>query len=215
MSTIALTGQHPSPIEKIAEITLKAPSFETPRIQEIHIAVIHSLCRGIETVLFPEQSKKILPASKLVEASCVDAFFSLVKPYKSVFTNGCFDIIHPGHISLLNSCRSMGDLLIVGLNADESVKKLKGRKRPFYKLFDRATILSALSAVDYIIPFDADTPIDLIRRLSPSILVKGGDYQKETVVGADWVESHGGEVRIVPILKGYSTTFILEGKINE
>jgi D-beta-D-heptose 7-phosphate kinase/D-beta-D-heptose 1-phosphate adenosyltransferase len=128
-----------------------------------------------------------------------------------VFTNGCFDIIHPGHVTILEAAAGMGDLLVVGLNTDESVKRLKGPGRPVQPLESRAAVLSALRFVDCVVPFGEDTPLELITILEPDVLVKGGDYSPETVVGADIVTALGGEVRIVPLFPGHSTTGILKG----
>jgi len=129
---------------------------------------------------------------------------------KIVFTNGCFDILHRGHLECLVAAKSMGDVLVVGINDDQSVKKLKGENRPVNNLEDRASMLSALQCVDYVIAFSEDTPEKLINKISPSILVKGGDYTINTVVGSAHVRSYGGEVIILPYKNGYSTTQIIE-----
>lgn len=131
-----------------------------------------------------------------------------------VFTNGCFDLLHPGHIRLLRSAAAEGDRLIVGLNSDDSVKKLKGPGRPVLAQDDRAAVLSALDCVDMVVIFPEDTPLNLLQALNPQVLVKGGDYTPETVVGRDLVERNGGRVVIVPLVKGKSTTKILS-KIEE
>jgi D-beta-D-heptose 7-phosphate kinase / D-beta-D-heptose 1-phosphate adenosyltransferase len=123
-----------------------------------------------------------------------------------VFTNGCFDILHRGHVEYLARARSLGDLLIVGLNADDSVRRLKGPGRPVNPLEDRAAVLAALAAVDFVVPFGEDTPAGLIRRLTPDVLVKGGDYRPEEVVGGDWVTAHGGQVVIAEKVPGQSTS---------
>jgi len=123
-----------------------------------------------------------------------------------VFTNGCFDILHVGHISLLEQCRQFGERVVVAINSDESVRLLKGPTRPVVGQEERARVLAALASVDAVTVFEAETPIDLIRSLRPDVLVKGGDYTIETVVGADDLLSWGGRVEIVPIVPGYSTT---------
>jgi D-beta-D-heptose 7-phosphate kinase/D-beta-D-heptose 1-phosphate adenosyltransferase len=123
-----------------------------------------------------------------------------------VFTNGCFDILHHGHGHLLQFARSLGDLLIVGLNSDRSVRRLKGKDRPFVYEKERSYMLSLYSFVDIVILFDEDTPLHLIEALRPDVLVKGADYSPETVVGRDEVESYGGRVMIYPRLEGSSTT---------
>ncbi len=127
-----------------------------------------------------------------------------------VFTNGCFDLLHPGHLHLLEQAKTFGDVLIVGLNTDASVRRLKGPDRPIFPLHDRMQILLALKPVDYVVPFEEDTPYDLIAYLQPDILVKGGDYTPDQVVGADLVRQWGGDVRIVSYLEGYSTTALLQ-----
>ena len=123
-----------------------------------------------------------------------------------VFTNGCFDLLHAGHVKCLQEARRMGDLLVVGVNSDDSVRRLKGEDRPVWGLEDRMAVLAGLECVDYIIPFEEDTPVRLIKRLLPDVLVKGGDYTMDRMVGADIVLSYGGSVQIVPYLEGRSST---------
>jgi D-beta-D-heptose 7-phosphate kinase/D-beta-D-heptose 1-phosphate adenosyltransferase len=127
-----------------------------------------------------------------------------------VFTNGVFDLVHPGHVDVLEAARSCGDALIVGVNSDASVRRLKGEGRPVRSENDRAHVLAAMEAVDAVVIFPEDTPIELIRALRPDVLVKGGDYTPETVVGRGEVESRGGRVVIVPLTAGHSTTSIIE-----
>ena len=131
-----------------------------------------------------------------------------------VFTNGCFDLLHPGHVDLLYKARALGNRLIVGLNSDNSVKRLKGETRPILAEKDRASILSALACVDMVVLFDEDTPLELLEVLQPDILVKGADYKVEDVVGRDLIESYGGKVSLVSLVEGYSTSKI-EKKIIE
>ena len=127
-----------------------------------------------------------------------------------VFTNGVFDLLHPGHIDILSNARAQGDALIVGVNSDDSVRRLKGPSRPVRNEQERAYVLAALRDVDAVVLFHEDTPLELIRRLRPDVLVKGGDYTRDTVVGSDDVESWGGRVVIVPLVPGQSTTSIIE-----
>ena len=126
------------------------------------------------------------------------------------FTNGVFDLVHPGHIDVLSAAREQGDALVVGLNSDASVRRLKGPERPVRSEAERAYVLAALRDVDVVIGFSEDTPLELIRHLRPDVLVKGGDYEPATVVGRDDVESWGGRVVIVPLHPGQSTTSIIE-----
>ncbi len=129
---------------------------------------------------------------------------------KVVFTNGCFDILHAGHVRYLSAARELGDRLVVGLNTDASVRRLKGPKRPVAPEQDRAEVLSALASVDAVTLFDDDTPETLIKLLLPDILVKGADWPVEKIAGAKAVIEHGGSVLTVPLLEGRSTTGIIE-----
>ena len=133
---------------------------------------------------------------------------------KVVFTNGCFDIIHAGHIDYLSRAKDLGDVLIVGLNTDDSVKRIKGNKRPIIKESDRALILSNLKPVDYVIFFDEDTPIKLIEQLVPDILVKGSDWEIEDIVGKDVVINNGGEVKNIKFVNDRSTSQIIQTIVN-
>lgn len=133
---------------------------------------------------------------------------------KIIFTNGCFDIIHKGHLELLNKAASLGDVLVVGVNADASVRKLKGDERPVNDELFRAGLLASLAIVDAVTIFSEDTPLELIRTLMPDIIVKGGDYDPSTVVGAEDVIKNGGDVVIIPLVAGYSTSNIIK-KIRE
>ena len=133
---------------------------------------------------------------------------------KVVFTNGCFDILHTGHVTYLNEAKRQGDILIVGVNSDKSVKKLKGETRPINSENDRAFVLDGLKAIDYTVIFNEDTPEELIACLKPSIHVKGGDYKKEDLPETKIVESYGGKVIILNFVEGKSTTNIIE-KINK
>lgn len=126
-----------------------------------------------------------------------------------VFTNGCFDILHAGHIFLLSKARALGDTLMVGLNSDASIKRIKGPDRPVQNEKTRSMILASLEMVDWVVLFDEDTPANLIECIKPLILVKGGDYKREEIVGHEVVEAAGGKVVIIPLLEGFSTTDIL------
>lgn len=129
---------------------------------------------------------------------------------KIVFTNGCFDILHPGHILYMEDACNRGDLLVVGLNTDDSVRRLKGPARPLNPQEDRAIQLAGLASVDYVTYFAEDTPIDLIKAVRPDVLVKGGDWTIENIVGADFIKACGGEVYSLPFRQGYSTTRLIE-----
>lgn len=129
---------------------------------------------------------------------------------KIVFTNGCFDLIHLGHIEVIARSADLGDILIIGVNTDNSIKRLKGKNRPIVEEISRAKQLAALEFVDAVVLFDQDTPIDLIKMINPNIITKGGDYNTDQVIGNDIVTQNDGEVVIIPLTQGYSTTSILE-----
>jgi D-glycero-beta-D-manno-heptose 1-phosphate adenylyltransferase len=131
---------------------------------------------------------------------------------KIVFTNGCFDILHRGHIEYLSKARDRGDILIIGLNSDASVRKIKGEGRPVQDETSRSLILASLRFVEAVVFFNEDTPLELIKIVQPDVLVKGGDYNEDTIVGADIVKARGGEVVVIPLVEGYSTSKILNSK---
>ena len=130
--------------------------------------------------------------------------------YTIVFTNGCFDILHRGHIKILFAAKKKGDRLVVGLNGDQSVQRLKGHDRPLQPFDDRAIILDALEVVDMVVSFEEDTPAEIISKILPNILVKGGDYTTNTIVGADTVIANGGTVETIPLVLGKSTTKLVD-----
>jgi len=136
------------------------------------------------------------------------------KNKKIVFTNGCFDILHAGHVSYLSKAKSLGDILVIGLNSDSSVRRIKGKPKPVVSQNDRAALLAALEAVDFVVIFKDPTPLRLIKAIKPDVLVKGGDWKKEDIVGSDFVESYGGKVKSLKYIKGLSTRSIIK-KIKE
>jgi D-beta-D-heptose 7-phosphate kinase/D-beta-D-heptose 1-phosphate adenosyltransferase len=175
--------------------------------------------QGAAVVSSAELRRKILPhaflaAEEKIVGSAGELEAQLVawrkQDLRIGFTNGCFDILHPGHVKLLTAARATCDRLIVGLNSDASVKRLKGADRPVQNERARSEVLAALEAVDLVVLFEEDTPLNLITRIKPGVLVKGADYTREQVVGHEIVEAHGGEVRLVEILQGFSTTSLVE-----
>lgn len=132
------------------------------------------------------------------------------KNKKIVFTNGCFDIIHAGHVDYLSRARRLGDILVVGLNSDSSVRKIKGKGRPINKESARAKVLSSLFFVDYVTIFNETTPEHLIKKVRPDILVKGSDWKTKDIVGSSFVKGYGGKIKRISFVKGYSTTSIIE-----
>mgnify|MGYP001434224642 CR=1 FL=1 len=138
-------------------------------------------------------------------------FFSVRNGIRNlVFTNGCFDIIHRGHIEYLNDAKSLGDFLLIGLNSDSSTRRLKGESRPVNNETDRAFVLSNLKCVDAVIVFDEDTPYNLIKYVKPDFLVKGGDWKEDQIVGSDIVKEYGGKVISLRFVNSYSTTNIID-----
>ena len=150
--------------------------------------------------------EKILPLDKLLTRLEQER----AAGRRIVFTNGCFDILHPGHIAYLEDAAACGDVLVLGLNSDASVRRLKGAERPINSERDRAVMLAGLASIDYVTLFEQDTPLELIMAVKPDVLVKGGDWTIENIVGADFVQERGGEVHSLPFKEGYSTTSLIE-----
>jgi rfaE bifunctional protein nucleotidyltransferase chain/domain len=150
--------------------------------------------------------------SPILDADALERFVrdARASGRKIAFTNGVFDILHPGHLRYLQAARSHGDLLIIGLNSDASVRRNKGPSRPINPQDERAEVLAALECVDAVSVFDADTPADIIRRVQPDVLVKGADWPADQIVGRDTVEARGGRVILEPVEQGYSTSWIIE-----
>lgn len=153
-------------------------------------------------------------AQKIISRDQWQKMAAIWQNKKVVFTNGCFDVLHLGHVTYLAEARTMGDLLVVGLNSDASVRRLKGPSRPINDEKARSLVLASLQCVDYVIIFDEDTPLELIEAVKPNMLVKGGDYTIDTIVGASFVQQHGGIVRTIPLVEGYSTTDTVQ-KLND
>ena len=147
---------------------------------------------------------------KILNWDTLDSTLESINKEKIVFTNGCFDILHPGHIHILDQAKSYGDRLIVGLNSDESIKRLKGPTRPKVSQKDRLRILSSIKFVDYVVLFEEDTPLKLIKKIKPNFLVKGGDYNSDDIVGAEFVENNGGQIKIVKLLEGHSSSSLID-----
>jgi len=149
---------------------------------------------------------------KILDRNSVTSTFTNLKDEgkKIVFTNGCFDILHRGHVAYLNQASEEGDILVIGLNSDASVKRLKGEERPINNEQDRAYLLAGLGFVDYVVIFTEDTPFNLIKDIMPNILVKGGDWKPEQIVGSDIVIANGGEVKSLRFEDGYSSTNVID-----
>jgi D-beta-D-heptose 7-phosphate kinase/D-beta-D-heptose 1-phosphate adenosyltransferase len=150
--------------------------------------------------------------SKIIVSSNLKRIIQKLKKTgkKVVFTNGCFDILHVGHVNYLQKAKKLGDVLIVALNTDSSIRKLKGKNRPIVSEKDRAKVIAALECVNYVTFFNELTPFKIISNLRPDILIKGADYKNKEIVGSDIVLSYGGKVKTVPLVKGKSTTILIE-----
>jgi D-beta-D-heptose 7-phosphate kinase/D-beta-D-heptose 1-phosphate adenosyltransferase len=199
-------------------MAMKAPFDAAMRVANAAAAVVVGK-RGTATVTPAELRHRILPAASLADEdkivfdwSMLDERFADWRRHglRIGFTNGCFDILHRGHIKLLAEARAACDRLVVGLNSDASTTRLKGKGRPLNPAEGRAEVLAALEAVDLVVVFEEDTPIELIKRVRPAVLVKGADYRREDVVGRDVVEQAGGDVVLVDLVPGHSTTAIVE-----
>src|SRR5512135_761251 len=175
--------------------------------------------RGTATLTVAELRSRILPAATLAAEEKIVFDWALLDEHladwkrqglRVGFTNGCFDLLHPGHVKLLAAARAACDRLVVGLNGDDSVTRLKGTGRPVQPVGARAEVLAALEAVDLVVVFDEDTPEKLIASVKPTVLVKGGDYTREQVVGREIVEALGGEVILIDLVPGHSTTSMVE-----
>ncbi|RME41062.1 MAG: bifunctional D-glycero-beta-D-manno-heptose-7-phosphate kinase/D-glycero-beta-D-manno-heptose 1-phosphate adenylyltransferase HldE [Deltaproteobacteria bacterium] len=167
---------------------------------------------GVATVSGQELLQAAQPENKLVDPDELAEMgrYAREQGRRIVFTNGCFDLLHAGHVSYLQKARQLGDLLVLGLNTDASIRRLKGPERPVVGQADRARIMAALDCVDYVVLFDDDTPMRLIEALRPDILVKGGDYRPEDVVGREFVESYGGRLELIHFEAGKSTTAMID-----
>lgn len=150
------------------------------------------------------------PDGKIVDRDRLLALYGRPRALRLVFTNGCFDILHRGHVEYLFSARALGDALVVGVNTDPSVRRLKGAGRPVVSLHDRLYVLAGLECIDAVTPFDEDTPRELIASLLPDVLAKGGDYRPDDIVGAAEVREAGGEVITLPFIQGRSTSQLLQ-----
>ncbi|MBU1121185.1 MAG: SIS domain-containing protein [Candidatus Omnitrophota bacterium] len=214
--TVGFLGKDGGKLKSIVDVSLLIPSFDTGSIQEMHILAGHIICEIVESVMLgaDDVNKEADQHISTKEVSKVQDLLSLkliVKEAKSKgktigFTNGCFDLIHPGHIKILREAKSKGDILIVGLNSDSSVKKIKGQNRPVLDQISRQQVLESISFVDYIILFKEDTPHNLIKELRPHYLVKGEDYNEDEIIGREFVQ----DIYRVKLQSGHSTSQIIE-----
>ncbi len=204
IATLALAAACGVPVEDAARLANIAAGIVVGKLGTVPVAR-HELVAALTEFSGTETREKVLDLPRLL----VRAAEWRASGHTIVFTNGCFDILHVGHISLLEDCRRFGGKVVVGMNSDASVSRLKGPERPIVGERERARILAALAATDAVVVFDAPTPIDLVLSLRPDVLVKGGDYTEDSVVGATETKTWGGHVVIVPTVQGFSTTGIV------
>jgi rfaE bifunctional protein nucleotidyltransferase chain/domain len=210
MRTIGLVGRGGSPLEELVDLPVVVRSDTPPAIQEEQLAVEHALCAYVEEVLFGEgtESDARGKPGKIVDW---DRLLPLREVWRRqgrrvVWTNGCFDLLHVGHVRSLEAARRLGDVLVVGLNGDESVRRLKGNGRPIVPVEQRAEVLAGLEVVDHIVVFDEATPESALARLQPDVHCKGADYARGGLPEAETVEAYGGSVELLPQVPGVSTT---------
>lgn len=222
---LALTGGEGDALAGVCDEVVKVPSSDTPRVQEVHGAVLHAIAAVCESMIKGEDGRpdsEPSPGSAKRYAQQKLATIDTVAREREVWrlagktlvwTNGCFDILHVGHVRFLEAARDEGDVLVVGVNSDESVRRLKGASRPIVTVGERAEILAALECVDRVVVFDADTPVDVIARLKPDVHCKGSDYAPGSgrpMPEAEVIRSYGGRIVYVPLVNGVSTTGLVD-----
>jgi phosphoheptose isomerase len=212
MRTIAVIGRRPGLLTALADVTIACPGPDTAGIQEHHLAVVHALCRVVDGELFGHEG----PPRWRPGSCTLDALVALREQWRAagltvVTTNGCFDVLHVGHLQLLERAAALGDVVVVAVNTDDSVHRLKGEGRPVVELADRMALLAALRPVWAVVAFEEDTPVAVLDALAPDVHCKGADYvdaarlpEYQTVVG------HGGRVELIDLVDGRSTTSIAE-----
>lgn len=209
---IGLLGRDGGRLRDLVDVAVTIGVAETAHIQECHIMVGHIWCAQIDADLAESiPARGDSRSGVLDEAEAIAAVRAARQAgARVVMTNGCFDILHPGHIEYLEQARALGDRLIVAVNDDDSVRRLKGERRPVNPLDHRLRMLAALGCVDWVVPFAEDTPERLICAVLPDVLVKGGDYTPEQIAGGDCVRRAGGEVKVLGFVEGHSTSGLIE-----
>jgi rfaE bifunctional protein nucleotidyltransferase chain/domain len=213
LTTIGIAGPGPSELAQIVELPVVARSAKGPAIQEAHLAIEHALCAFVEAELFgDDRTRRAVPeaAAKVVEW---DDLLALRETWRRdgrrvVWTNGCFDVLHVGHVRSLETAAALGDVLVVGVNSDESVRQLKGPGRPIVTVGERAEVVASLEAVDHVVVFEEPTPEAALDRLRPEVHAKGADYADKPLPERAVVEAYGGRVELLPLVEGASTTAI-------
>ena len=200
MATIAVCIANSNNLEESVKYSLKAAEIVISKVGTAEVS---------KNELFKKNQTKFNKIYSLNEL--LNKLTKLrINKKKIVFTNGCFDLLHPGHLKILNESKEKGDILIVGLNSDKSVKNLKGKKRPIINQLDRANILSSLNVVDYVVIFDEKTPLNIIKSIKPDIITKGSDYKSRILLVRITLKKRGGKIILIPNYKNYSTSKIIE-----
>jgi rfaE bifunctional protein nucleotidyltransferase chain/domain len=215
-TTIGLCGAPGCELCQAVDVAIAAPAGETASVQEAHLVVGHALCRAVERALFDDDGP--LAKSPPGTVISVDQLLAMRDGWRAagrvlVWTNGCFDILHAGHLASLQAARALGDLLVVGINADAAVRRLKGPGRPLMPAADRGVLLAALRPVDYVVVFEEDTPESILDRVRPDVHTKGADYagpDGKPIPERALVESYGGRVEFLPLVPQRSTTGIVQ-----
>jgi phosphoheptose isomerase len=211
MHVVGLTGGSGKSMAAMCDVCVVVPSTETARIQEIHITVGHLLCEAVDAILHAPGPRTSLPAGKIVD---LETLVALRERFRRegrtvVWTNGAFDVFHAGHLSSLSAARTHGDILLVGVNADASVRAAKGPTRPVFPVAERAALLAALEVVDYVLVFEEPTPVEVLSRVRPDVHCKGADYAPPNgapIPEADLVRGYGGRIEFLPLVPDRSTT---------
>lgn len=211
VEVIGLLGRDGGKLRGLADLAVVIGVAETAHIQECHIMIGHMWCAHVDAHLAAPDTAKASADGVLAEAQAIATVRAARQAgERVVMTNGCFDILHPGHIEYLEQARALGQRLIVAVNDDDSVRRLKGDGRPVNPLAHRLRMLAALGCVDWVVPFAEDTPERLICAVLPDLLVKGGDYTPDQIAGGDCVRRAGGEVKVLGFVEGHSTTGLIE-----
>jgi phosphoheptose isomerase len=218
LNTVSLTGGNPSPLSEICDIHLSVPSNVTARVQEAHILMCHIACELVDELLFPEDQLKSaferLPLPKFTTLTDLLAVRDRWRRLglKVVWTNGCFDLMHVGHVRNLQAAKALGDILVVGVNSDESVRSIKGQGRPVVRDQHRAELVSVLDCVDHVVILNDSDPARTIAVLKPDVHTKGAEYSNgdRPMPERDTVLGYGGSIEYLPLISGYSTSSLIE-----
>jgi rfaE bifunctional protein nucleotidyltransferase chain/domain len=215
LRTIGLVGPGPSELEELVDFPVVTRAVEGPAIQEAQLAVEHALCAQVERALFGDRPAEAAPAAAGAKVLGWDELLELRETWRRdgrrvVWTNGCFDLLHVGHVRSLEAAAALGDVLVVGVNSDESARELKGAGRPLVGAAERAEVVAGLESVDHVVVFEELTPEAALDRLRPEVHAKGADYADKPIPERAVVEAYGGKVELLPLVPGVSTSALAE-----